>query len=447
MPCRSLARVALPIWVTGLALIGSPVRADDSAELRAELQQLREQNAALEGQLRKQQGLIEVLSQKVNEIQQTQSKPKSESLSLDSDTSDAGRMSKDTSTFTFGKLNISGEGGVAFFRSGADGMYPKDEFRVDEARFFVEAPVMESLYFFGEVNLATREEPDVQARLGELYIDFENVSQLWQRDHVLNVRAGRMYIPFGEEYLTRYAIDNPFISHSLSDLWGVDEGIELYGRVGKISYAAAVQNGGIPDTSDFTSDKSIAGRIGFNPIPQVYLSLSGMRTGDLDVAGDQLSAIWFGSGFFRSLGSSSTTRFHANLAEMDAQWHFPHGHLGAFAGYIHYQDNDPLADNARDVYYYSLEGVHDIVGKLYGGARFSEIFANRGFPIVGNGDFGDYFFGSLTTEIWRLSLDLGYRWSQNFLLKAEYTFERGQTADGGKRNDEDLVALEAAFKF
>jgi hypothetical protein len=113
---------------------------------------------------------------------------------------------------------------------------PNDEFKVDEARLFVEAPIVENVYFFGEVNLATREQPDIQARLGELYLDIENISQLWHNDHLLNARVGRLYTPYGEEYLTRYAIDNPFISHSLSDLWGVDEGIELYGRAGKMSY-------------------------------------------------------------------------------------------------------------------------------------------------------------------------------------------------------------------
>jgi hypothetical protein len=172
-----------------------------------------------------------------------------------------------------------------------------------------------------------------------------------------------------------------------------------------------------------------------------------MRTGEIDVHQDQLSALWFGNGFFRSLGSPATTRFQANLAEADIQISLPRGHLGAFGGYIHYRDNDPAGQNARDAYYYSVEGVHDILGKLYAGVRFSQILADHGFPIVGNGDFGNYFFGPLTKDIWRLSLDLGYRWNKNLLLKAEYSFERGKTEEGENRNNEDLFALEAAFKF
>ncbi len=447
MPHCQPARAALFLGAIWLVFVSLPLRADDSAELREELRQLREQNSVLEKQLQNQQGLIEALSQRVGEIQKAGAKPERESEPDDAARRGDDLATKASSPFTLGRVNLSGEGGVAFFHTGPGGMFPNNEFRIDEARLFVEAPVVDNVYFFGEINLATREEQDLQLRLGELYLDIENVSQLWHTDHVLNVRAGRMYVPYGEEYLTRYAIDNPFISHSLSDLWGVDEGLELYGRAGKVSYAAAVQNGGIAETRDFTSDKSVAARIGFDPLDKLHLSISGMRTGELDVQQDQLSAMWFGNGFFRSLGSPATTRFQANLVEGDIQVRLARGQLRAFGGTVHYQDNDPAGRNRRDVYYYSFEAVHDIIGKLYGGVRFSQILADQGFPIVGNGDFGDYFFGPLTKDIWRLSLDVGYRWSQNLLLKAEYTFERGTTVDGDTRNSEDLFALEAAFRF
>jgi hypothetical protein len=77
------------------------------------------------------------------------------------------------------------------------------------------------------VNFATPEENDLSLRFGELYLDCEDVSRLWGQDRMLNLRVGRFYIPFGEEYLDRFAIDNPLISHSVSDLWGEDNGVEL----------------------------------------------------------------------------------------------------------------------------------------------------------------------------------------------------------------------------
>jgi hypothetical protein len=265
---------------------------------------------------------------------------------------------------------------------------------------------------------------------------------------MLSIRAGRMDIPFGEEYQTRDAIDNPFIAHSLSDIWGVDEGIELYGKMGKVSYVVAVQNGGASGVADFNGDKSVAGRLSYDPTPWLHLSASGMRTGDLTPPGDYWSELYFGNGWFLPPPSTNATTFHVNLVEGDIQFRLPHGYFKAFGGYIRYDDNDSSAGNGRDIYYYSVEGVHDLVHKLYAGVRFSQIIAPNGFPIAGNGNLDNYLFsGTLTEQLWRLSLCLGYRWSENLLLKTEYTFERGKLVDGTSRNHEDLFALEAAFKF
>jgi hypothetical protein len=178
------------------------------------------------------------------------------------------------------------------------------------------------------------------------------------------------------------------------------------------------------------------------------LSVSGMRTGDMDPVQDGVTELWFGSGWIRSIGSSATNRFHANLAEGDVRVTLPHLVLRGAGGYIDYEDNDPAGSNHRDVYYYYVEGVHDITRKFYGAARFSEILAPGGFPIVGGGNMGTFFFGPvLTTEYWRLSLGLGYRFSPNLLLKGEYSFNEGRELGGEKRIHENVFALEAAFRF
>jgi hypothetical protein len=236
---------------------------------------------------------------------------------------------------------------------------------VDEARLFVEAPIWKEVYFYTELNIATPENTDLNLRAGELYLDFENVSQLWGRDRQLNIRAGRFYIPFGEEYQSRFAIDNPLVSRSLTDLWGEDEGIEFYGSLGRVRYVVAVQNGGPSTSQDFTNDKAVVGRVGYDPNDWLHLSVSGMRTGDLDVQNDMISELWFGGGWSRSLGSPNTARFHANLVEGDVQVHFPGVQFKSAGGYINYGDNDPAGSNNRDIYYYYLEGVHDLIGKLY----------------------------------------------------------------------------------
>ena len=83
----------------------------------------------------------------------------------------------------------------------------------------MESQVWGDVYFYSEINLAMREDDSLRPSIGELYLDWENISKWWGMERVLNLRIGRMDIPFGEEYLTRDAIDNPLIAHSLTDFW------------------------------------------------------------------------------------------------------------------------------------------------------------------------------------------------------------------------------------
>jgi hypothetical protein len=412
---------------------------EDAPVTREQFLLLQQQNQQMQQQLQKQQELIDSLTRKVSEIQAAQ--PAGATTGTEAETPSPEQA------FHFGKVAISGEGGLVFRESQNGGQTPNAEFRVDEARVFLDAPVWDEVYFYTELNLATPEQNDLGVRFGELYLDFENLSHLWNCDRMLNLRVGRFYIPFGEEYQDRYAIDNPLISHSLGDLWGEDNGVQLYGTVAGVSYNVAVQSGGGSASRDFTGDKSVAGRIGCDPAKWLHLSVSGMRTGELDAQNDVLSAMWFGNGFVRSLGSPATTRFQANLAEGDAQVALPFGTLKAAGGYINYGDNDPLGSNHRDVYYYYIEGRHDFTRKFYAAARLSEAFAHNGFPVVGDGPMGTYLFGDLTSQYWRLSLGAGYAFTKNLVIKAEYSLNRGRETDGDPRDREDLFALETAFAF
>ena len=430
-------------------ILSRGVGAADEGVSREQFLQLQKQNEQLQQQLRQQGELIDSLSRKVSQIQEANSHHDVESGGLKTAPKDDGDASVASGLASrLGRVNITGEGGVAFFDGQSQAQTPHPEFRVGEARLFLEAPVWNDVYFYSEVDFVTPEDTTLSLNVSELYLDFENVSQLWGCDRMLNVRAGRFYIPFGEEYQSRFAIDNPLISHSLSDLWGADDGVELYGKLGPVQYVLAVQNGGGQTLQALQSDKAVVGRVGFDPANWLHLSVSGMRTGDLDV-NNGVSAMWFGGGFFRSLGSTNTTTFHANLVEADAQLRLPWLQFKGAGGYINYGDNDPNANNRRDVFYYYAEGNHDFTGKLWhAAARFSQIFAPNGFPIVGNGPMGEYLFSpNLTTEYWRLSLGLGYRLDSHLVVKGEYSFNQGRELDGVARTRENLFALEAAFKF
>lgn len=432
-----LCTLLLAIWFAR----ATEAYALSGTNVESQLQALKQQNETLQNQLRQQQEVIDALRRDVAGIRQANEQRVADTTAVPAPANEpAGSFGSSIGGY-FGKVQLSGEGAAGLFETGSQGFSPNAEFRMDEARLFIDAQAWNDVYAYAELNLTTREYSGVY--LGEAYIDVEDVSKLWGREGQLNVRIGRMYIPFGEEYMTRYAIDNPLISRSLSDLWGYDEGVEVYGTVDKLSYVVAVQNGGGQPETDFTADKSVAGRLSFDPNRHLHFSVSGMRTGDLTAQGDVYSAMWFSEGYFVPLGTS--TLFHANLAEVDARWNLLRGYVKAFGGYIRYDDDE---NNGRNMYYYAVEAVHDLTRKLYAAARFSQIFATEGgYPIVANGSPGEYWVGPTTDQIWRLSLGLGYRWDRNFILKSEYSIERGKEPGGENRDHEDMFAAEVAFGF
>jgi hypothetical protein len=429
---RSVRLLADLVAVAVAAATTAHLFAADPASVEERLKSLEAQNQLLRNELDNQKQLIDDLKSRLHQDAHTDLNPPARS----------------PAGMKIGRIHLSAEGGVAFFQTGSSGQYPNGDFRVDEAKLFLEAPLWESTYLFSELDLVIREANDEFFHLGELYVDFENVLRRWTDHNFLSVRVGRIDIPFGEEYLVRDVIDNPLISHSLSDIWGIDEGIELYGSAFGFDYVLAVQNGGHPTLADFDSDKSVAGRLGYNFGNIARLSFSGIRTGDLSTEDDGLSELWFGNGFFRALGPSATTpTYSANVYELDAQTFWKTGHLKLAAGFFEYQDSDVTIDRSRDGHYYYAEILQHLVPKLYSAARFSHILADDGMPIVGHGDFGNFFFGPLTTDLWRLSIGLGYRWNENLLAKIEYTLEQGELLNGSDRDHHNFFGAEIGFQF
>ncbi len=346
------------------------------------------------------------------------------------------------------RIEISGDTGLAFFAGQKNNEFPNDEFRVDTARIHFEAAISPNIYAVSSLELFRRESNQEAVEVGALFVDFENLFNLADHDHLFNLRVGRFEIPFGQEYLNRYAMENPLVSHSVSDIMGIDQGIKLFGNADRLSYALAIQNGSSSLLRDFDADKSVTLRLGYQPNEALSLFASLMRTGDLDAARDQRSEIWIGNVRFLPIGSAQTTTFDAQLAQIDLTYKWDNGSLAAAYGNAWYDDNDPLANNSRDFKFYHLEARQNLTDKLYAAARFSELSVDDGYPIAGNGARAIYLFGGVqTTRLSRLSLGFGYWVHQDVVLKAEYSKESGRETTGAARQDTDQIAAELGLRF
>ncbi|MFM9079716.1 MAG: FtsB family cell division protein [Opitutaceae bacterium] len=428
-----------------------PSRAADLDSLEAELRALRGQNAALKAQVERQQTMIEEFARRYSELRgekpagtATESRQSAPVAAAPAPAAEKPAAPPLAISQKLGKIQLSGEGAVAYFGGQRNAYFSRDVFRPDELKLFLEAPLGGSSYFFTEVDVFTRDSTSGSLRSGELYLELEGVSRLWGRDGQMTLRLGRVDIPFGEEYAQRDVIDNPLISHSVADFWGIDEGIEAFGTIGGVQYVLAAQNGGTNFAFDFASSKAVTLRVGFDPTPGLHFSLSGIRTGRIFQTSDTRAELWFGNDWIRRRTGSVATNFWADGIGGDLRKTFRSGHLAASAGRIRYRDDDPTRRFATSATYASVEGVARMSRQLHFGARFSLADSDRGFNLIGDGLSPS---PRPTEFLWRLSLGGGYQLTPHLLLKGEYSLNRGRWLGGARRDGENQVATEAAFKF
>ena len=437
----------LPLTTLALLLLGvSPVAAAEVDSVEAELRALRSQNAALKAQVERQQAMIEEFARRHAALRTEPAAPAPSASPRPPEQAPARIAAENTATPTqrLGKLQLSGEGAVAYFGGQRNALFSKDVLRLDEVKLFLEGPLGWNTYLFSEVDIFNRDSVNNALRAGELYLDLEGISRLWGREGQMSLRLGRVDIPFGEEYAQRDAIDNPLISHSIADFWGVDEGIEAYGAIGPLQYVAAVQNGGTNYAFDFTSSKATTLRLGFDPAPGLHMSLSGLRTGRIAHATDTRAEIWFGNDWIRRRAGSTAVCFWADAIGGDVRKTFRFGHIAASAGRIRYRDDDPTRRFNTSATYASIEAVARTSRQLHFGSRFSLVDSEKGFNVPGDGQNPS---PRATEHLWRLSLGTGYQLAPQLLLKGEYSFNRGRWLGGARRENENQIATEAAFKF
>lgn len=353
-------------------------------------------------------------------------------------------------------VRISGYGAFGYYDSGGAGGVRHGSFLVKDASLFVEAQVWEKVSFFYEAWI-THYLFDGGAGFddGELYVRFSDLLGTEETARI-GVKAGRIDVPFGEDYLRMDAIDDPLISLSAADPWAIDEGAEVYGRSGALHWVLAVTNGNIASGGDDSHSKLWCGKLFGDVCPDLYLSGSVLNAGDTGV-----STIWFGRGLITPVGlfggsaagTSPSSQVSSTLWEADARLgESRRCSLGLQVGGAMIDDDVGAFD--RTLVWLEVEPAVHFTPRLSAHVRYSQIGtddADEGYLLQGDIFGAGDELGYDTHRMQRLACGLSWVLDPHARIKLEvghdwYDVIPGSSFDAA--NDERLYwAIETVASF
>jgi hypothetical protein len=202
-----------------------------------------------------------------------------------------------------------------------------------------------------------------------------------------------------------------------------------------------VSNGSSGIGSDTTQAKAFTGKLGINPIAPLRLSASYHNTGSLRQEASEVGVAALTS---RPTGARNWRR---ELWEVDARYDFKKGKvlnppaytdsLAFLRGALGVFEEDVSGGAAdRDGNYGYIEGLVNVLPKVYLASRYSLVDLNRDHTASLN--------GVTANSYERYSFGGGYRWSDNTILKVEYSINRSDRVTGGDPDDDQVAALIAS---
>jgi hypothetical protein len=354
-------------------------------------------------------------------------------------------------------IELHGYGAFTYLDSGGTGTSPDGSFLVKEATLFLEAEVWEDVSFFSETWIKRyKYDYGDEFTVGELYVAF---SRLFAGDdgRGIGLKAGRVDIPFGEDYLRQDATDNPLITQGAADPYGVDEGLVLYGHAGPVGWVTSLTNGPKGFREDDDPSKQVSLKLYGEPAPALYLSASALKTGDTDESAIKISSLYFTpvgfDGVVSSAGTSPSARVDTTMYEVDARIHGERWGQCALQFGQAFVDDDASGFD-RDLTWFQIEPRVRVADELEVILRYSEVGtydSDEGYllsgKIVADGDD----FGYDTSSLKRASAGLLWTINQRMAAKLEVGHDWIELIDASpfdEENDERLFfGLEIVASF
>jgi hypothetical protein len=352
-------------------------------------------------------------------------------------------------------VDLHGYAALSYIDTGGTGTLPDGSFLVQESSLFLEAQVWEEAFVFTEIFVARYlYDYGDQFTVGELYAQFPHLGG-GEDGGGVGLKVGRVDLPFGEDYLRDDAPEAPLVSRAVTDAYGIDEGVLLYGRLGPVGWIGAVTDGSSSFTADDGPSKQLVAKLYGDPTPSTHLSASVLRTGSTEESAFKISGYYFrpvGAGYPSTAGASPSADVDTTAWELDGSVDLPAGGCRLQLGGARVDDDDSTFD--RDLTWFQIEpavrirdGVHLIV-------RYSQIgtgSSDEGYLLTGKILTEGQDFGYDTRRLRRLSAGLRWDVQPRIAVKVEVGHDWVDLIDASpfdEENDERLyfaVQIVASF--
>lgn len=354
---------------------------------------------------------------------------------------------------TLSKLKMKGRFAAGYFDSGKSGSYPSGSFEVPEAKlqFSFQPDDFNTFVLRFNLNNATANNP----LLDYLYLQSKDfLPFLKPTPFSLSGRLGRFKLGFGEETLSNNLVESVVPSNSAANVGASDEGLELAGKIDlaklglkqakPLGWVLSISNGNSGVGSDTTFAKAFMGKLYYTPIEPLYLSASYYNSGNLKASNAEMSI----AGIVAP--PTGTTKWSRSVWEVDARYDIGKGKKPlepisysdskAILRLSYGQFNDDVTGIAgRNGQFGFVEGTYNLNKKFFTAARYSIVDLNDGQTASLNG---------ITSNAYqRYSLGLGYRWSENTIVRAGYDWNAESKVSSASGIHSNLLSLYVSSQF
>lgn len=403
---------------------------------------------------------VRALRERLDELERRLNQPGAGAIDLSDREVAASSVAADGTTLGrawYENFDVWGFGALRYIDTGSAGEDRHGGFKVPQAALYIEAHAFEDTSVYVDLQLVPfAHDGDKVTRTGEIYLHQRN---LWRNESgdSMGLKAGRIYIPFGEEYTRFRAPDNPLISVSAPFPYGFDEGVELYGTNDNLSWIAALTDGSDERSERDGVAKSFNGKLSGYVCESLYLSGSLMWNGEHAESAMELSGSHFepvGAGGSSSAGTSPSEEVSASLYQGDARWQIQDDvELGLALGHARIHDDAPGFD--RSLTWFSIEPRFQITPRTFATLRLSEIGTyddQEGYHIDGEPlAAGNDAFGYDAQRMQRLSVGIAHEPNPKTVLKFEVGRDRYWLIDGASaastEDSRDFIGIELVVSF